>query len=161
MIELHQLGHLDLSSTKNFQLFVWILKKHIFCPTVVFLLLENFAAQLGKKIAKVQKKLETMPFLVPWLNCHLWIPALKGSICIGKYIVILSLVLKTSLDNNEKFKSFVRENMIEGLNIQRTFYSATSFLEKCRKVVLEKWFLKLGFFCLVNHFSPTWKNMDL
>ena len=26
-------------------------------------------------------------------------------------IVILSLVLKTSLDNNEKFKSFVRENM--------------------------------------------------
>ena len=27
-----------------------------------------------------------------------------------------------------------------------TIYSATSFLEKCRKVVLEKWFFKLGFF---------------
>ena len=43
----------------------------------------------------------------------------------------------------------------------RTFYSATSFLEKCKKVVLEKWFFKLGFFFLVNHFSPTWKNVDL
>ena len=41
------------------------------------------------------------------------------------------------------------------LNDQWTFYSATSFLEKCRKVVLEKWFFKLGFFFLVNHFSPT------
>ena len=29
---------------------------------------------------------------------------------------------------------------------QWTFYSATSFLEKCRKVILEKWFFKLGFF---------------
>ena len=29
---------------------------------------------------------------------------------------------------------------------QRTIYSATTFLEKCRKVVLEKWFCKLGFF---------------
>ena len=26
---------------------------------------------------------------------------------------------------------------------------------KCRKVVLEKWFFKLGFFFLVNHFSRT------
>ena len=34
-----------------------------------------------------------------------------------------------------------------------TIYSATTFLEKCRKVVLEKWFCKLGFFFLVNHFS--------
>jgi hypothetical protein len=32
------------------------------------------------------------------------------------------------------------------LNSQWTFYSATSFLEECRKVVLEKWFCKLGFF---------------
>ena len=59
---------------------------------------------------------------------------------------------------------------------QWTFYSATSFLEKCRKVFLEKWFFKLGFFFwsttflqpekmwiysiktpffLVNHFSRT------
>jgi hypothetical protein len=45
--------------------------------------------------------------------------------------------------------------------MQWTFYSATSFLEKCRKVVLEKWFFKLGFFFLLNHFSPTWKNVDL
>ena len=30
--------------------------------------------------------------------------------------------------------------------IHWTFYFATSFLEKCRKVVLEKWFFKLGFF---------------
>ena len=44
---------------------------------------------------------------------------------------------------------------------QWTFYSATSFLEKCRKVVPEKWFFKLGFFFLVNHFSLTWKNVDL
>ena len=29
---------------------------------------------------------------------------------------------------------------------QSTIYSATTFLEKCRKVVLEKWFCKLGFF---------------
>ena len=36
-----------------------------------------------------------------------------------------------------------------------TIYSATTILEKCRKVVLEKWFCKLGFFFLVNHFSPT------
>ena len=59
---------------------------------------------------------------------------------------------------------------------QWTFYSATSILKKCRKVVLEKWFFKLGFFFwsttflqpekmwiygikppffLVNHFSWT------
>ena len=30
--------------------------------------------------------------------------------------------------------------------MQWTFYSATSFLEKSRKVVLEMWFFKLGFF---------------
>ena len=29
---------------------------------------------------------------------------------------------------------------------QWTFFSATSFLEKCRKVVLEKWFFRFGFF---------------
>ena len=44
---------------------------------------------------------------------------------------------------------------------QWTIYSATTFLEKCRKVVLEKWFCKLGFFFLVNHFSRTRKNVDL
>ena len=27
--------------------------------------------------------------------------------------------------------------------VQRTIYSATIFLEKCRKVILEKWFYKL------------------
>ena len=42
-----------------------------------------------------------------------------------------------------------------------TIYSATTILEKCRKVVLEMWFCKLGFFFLVNHFSPTWKKLDL
>ena len=31
-------------------------------------------------------------------------------------------------------------------NCQGTIYSATNFLEKCRNVVLEKWFFKLGFF---------------
>ena len=41
------------------------------------------------------------------------------------------------------------------VSAQRTIYSATSFLEKYRKVVLEKWFCKLGFFFLVNHFYPT------
>ena len=42
-----------------------------------------------------------------------------------------------------------------------TIYSATTNLKMCRKVVLEKWFFKLGFFFLVNHFSPTRKNVDL
>ena len=41
------------------------------------------------------------------------------------------------------------------VSAQWTIYSATSFLEKYRKVVLEKWFYKVGFFFLVNHFSPT------
>ena len=45
--------------------------------------------------------------------------------------------------------------------VQSAIYSATTFLEKCRKVVLEKWFFKLGFFFLVNHFSWTRKNVDL
>ncbi len=40
-----------------------------------------------------------------------------------------------------------------------TIYSATTFVEKCRKVVLEKWFCKLGFFFLVNHFSRTTKKI--
>ena len=52
-------------------------------------------------------------------------------------------------------------NRQNGLNWQWTIYSATTILEKCRKVVLEKWFCKLGFFFLVNHFSPTWKKLDL
>ena len=42
-----------------------------------------------------------------------------------------------------------------------TIFSATSFLEKCIKVVLEKCFFKLGFFFLVNLVSPTRKNVDL
>ena len=42
-----------------------------------------------------------------------------------------------------------------------TFYSATSFLEKCKKVRLEKWFFKLGFFFLVNHFSRTRKKIQV
>ena len=42
-----------------------------------------------------------------------------------------------------------------------TIYSATTFLEKCRKVVLEKWFCKLGFYFLVNHFSLTRFLVDL
>jgi hypothetical protein len=33
--------------------------------------LEKFVAQFGKNFAKIQRKLETMPFLVPMLNCHL------------------------------------------------------------------------------------------
>ena len=62
------------------------------------------------------------------------------------------------------------------ISTQWTIYSATIFLEKCRKVVLEKWFHKLSFFFwsttflepekrqiygikpsffLVNHFSRT------
>ena len=32
------------------------------------------------------------------------------------------------------------------ISTQWTIYSATIFLEKCRKVVLEKWFHKLSFF---------------
>ena len=35
---------------------------------------------------------------------------------------------------------------LSDLMVQWTIYSATTFLEKCRKVVLEKWFCKLGIF---------------
>ena len=48
-----------------------------------------------------------------------------------------------------------------GYTNQWTFYSATLILKKCRKVVLKKWFFKLGSFFLVNHFSQTRKNVDL
>ena len=41
------------------------------------------------------------------------------------------------------------------------FITQPLFLEKCRKVVLEKWSIKLGFFFLVNHFSRTRKKVDL
>ena len=44
------------------------------------------------------------------------------------------------------------------MELQSTIYSATTFLEKCRKGVLEKGFCKLGFFFLVNHFSQTIKK---
>jgi len=47
------------------------------------------------------------------------------------------------------------------ISTQWTIYSATIFLEKCRKVVLEKWFHKLSFFFLVNHFSRARKKVDL
>ena len=40
-----------------------------------------------------------------------------------------------------------------------TIYSATTFLEKCRKVVLEKWFSKLGsFFWLTTFLKPDFLN---
>ena len=52
-------------------------------------------------------------------------------------------------------KRKIFQNVISSEKMLWTFYSATSFLEKCRKMVLEKWFFKLGFFFLVNHFSPT------
>ena len=42
-----------------------------------------------------------------------------------------------------------------------TIYSATIFLETCRKVVLEKWFWKLRFFFLVNNFSQIKFIVDL
>jgi hypothetical protein len=48
-------------------------------------------------------------------------------------------------DSREKRRTFY----------QRTIYSATIFLEKCRNVVLEKWFCKLGFF-----FSGSRKVVD-
>ena len=53
-------------------------------------------------------------------------------------------------------QGFIFMTLLQSI-VQWTIYSATTFLEKCRKVVLEKWFFKLGFFFLVNHFSPTWK----
>ena len=48
-----------------------------------FLSLEKFVAQFAKNFAKIQKKFETMPALVPWLNCHLSIPGqkLSGVLC--------------------------------------------------------------------------------
>ena len=47
----------------------------------------------------------------------------------------------------------------ESQYIHWTFYSATSILKKCRKVVLEKWFFKLGFFFLVNTFLKPGKML--
>ena len=42
--------------------------------------------------------------------------------------------------------------------LQLAISSATTFLEKCSKVDLEKWFCKLDFFFLVNRFSQTRKK---
>ena len=42
--------------------------------------------------------------------------------------------------------------LLNRISVQWTFYSATSFLQKCRKVVLEKWFFKLVFFFWSNTF---------
>ena len=64
----------------------------------------------------------------------------------------------TSLSMNND-TNWLRSNL--RVNIHWTIYSATSFQEKCKKVVLEKWFFKLGIFFLVNHFSRTRKNVNL
>ena len=42
-----------------------------------------------------------------------------------------------------------------------TIYSATTILEKCRKVVLEKWFCKLGFFFWSTTSLKPEKKLDL
>ena len=55
----------------TFSAFCLDFEKHIFCLAKFFLSLEKFVAQFGKNFAKIQRKLETMPFLVPMLNCHL------------------------------------------------------------------------------------------
>ena len=52
----------------------------------------------------------------------------------------IPVLIQTDIENLKKKIHFKPEKG------QWTFYSATSFLEKCRKVVLEKWFFKLGFF---------------
>ena len=44
--------------------------------------------------------------------------------------------------------------------LQLAIWSATTFLEKCSKVDLEKWFCKLDFFFLVNRFSQTRKKIE-
>ena len=56
---------------------------------------------------------------------------------------------------------FTKLNVFLPYFFYRTIYSTTTILEKYRKVVLEKWFCKLGFLTLANHFSPTWKKLDL
>ena len=65
--------------------------------------------------------------------------------------------LKGHTSSVERFsKIFDKKAETLKLNITLwTIYSATTFLEKCKKVVLEKWFGKLRFFFLVNHFSRT------
>ena len=62
--------------------------------------------------------------------------------------------------SNFFFKNF-RTFLQVKIDINWTIHSATTFLEKCRNVVLDKWFCKLGFFFLVNHFSWTRKNVDI
>ena len=46
----------------------------------------------------------------------------------------------------QSISSAVDSRVLEIPEHHWTFYSATSFLEKFRKVVPEKWFFKLGFF---------------
>ena len=53
-----------------------------------------------------------------------------------------------------------KTNLLTVKYIHRTIYSATSFLEKCKKVALEKWFFKFGFFFLVDHFLEPEKESE-
>ena len=71
--------------------------------------------------------------------------------------------LKGHTSSVERFsKIFDKKAETLKLNITLwTIYSAPTFLEKCKKVVLEKWFCKLRFFFLVNHFSQTRFLVDL
>jgi hypothetical protein len=54
-------------------------RKTYFLSGKVFLSLEKFIAQFGKNFAEIQKKSETMPILVPGLNCNLYIPGYRSS----------------------------------------------------------------------------------
>jgi hypothetical protein len=52
-----------------------------------------------------------------------------------------------------------RRASVRNFTVQSAIKSATTFLEKSREVVLEKWFFKLEFFFMVNHFSRTRKKI--
>ena len=118
---------------------------------------------------------------LPHRKWYMYICCLKGKLCYSNNIChvtekntnyLTSLLWNVEICTMILFKRQGRKISTSMMNshqlkkmgkvlIPWTFYSATSFLEKCRKTVLEKWFFKLGFFFLVNHFSSTWKNVDL
>ena len=73
------------------------------------------------------------------------------------YISIKNLLHKQSEKSFMCFKT--RRASVRNFTVQSAIKSATTFLEKSREVVLEKWFFKLEFFFMVNHFSRTRKKI--
>ena len=114
-----------------------------YVPRLICLLIWGSSQTPGEK-AERQKQY----FMLFWIIQGLVFPKVR-----------LGLIILENMDTNKMLLQVLINSFIG--NTHRTFYSVTSILKKCRKVVLEEWFFKLGFFFLVNHFSRTRKNVDL